>query len=122
MKHKLHIDLIKPGPLSPAEARVLSEWLTGDPHKVCASRLFISVKTLETHIDRIKHKLDARNQLVAMKAAEDQGLIKSRLIKFLCIVLCCGSLAEQSAMRPRLSRARATHAVSVASAARHYWV
>lgn len=84
---KLQVDLLDRGPLSKREAEVLCFWLSGETHKRIADRLFVTTKTVEAHIEHIKAKLDTRNQMVAMKDAEERGLVRCRLVKILCIAV-----------------------------------
>lgn len=118
MPSRLDIELLDKGPLSKAEGRALCQWLTGDTHKECAKRLFISVYTMETHIQRIKDKLQVRNQVVALKKAEDMGMVKSRLVKLGCIVICFLALHDQYAMRTRMPKSRGAGSSLVVARAR----
>ena len=94
MQTKLAVELLHNGPLSPAEARCFKEWLTGDLHKQIAGRLCIAVDTFETHLQRIKQKLEVRNACVALKVAEGRGMVRVRIVRTLCLVLMLASVAQ----------------------------
>lgn len=69
-----------PGPvdqesLTPREAEVLSLLALGHTNQEIAQRLYVSVRTVETHRARIRDKLgkDTRAELIA--AARERGLV-----------------------------------------------
>lgn len=63
--------------LTPRELEILELLAHGDPVKVLADRLSISVHTLRTHIHRILEKTGTRSQMEAVATARRYGLIQS---------------------------------------------
>lgn len=65
------------GELTPRELEILELLANGEPIKVLADRLSISVHTLRTHVHRILEKTGTRSQMEAVALARRYGLIQS---------------------------------------------
>ena len=67
-------------PLTPAEARVFWEVIQGFTNKQISDRLFISPRTVQTHLSNILNKLDLanRSQLVRFAYENDYRLPKGK--------------------------------------------
>lgn len=63
-------------PLSPREREVLTLIAEGSTSKEIATRLFISVQTVETHRSNLMSKLGVRNVAGLVLFAVQNGLIK----------------------------------------------
>ncbi|MFF4759051.1 response regulator transcription factor [Streptomyces sp. NPDC001292] len=63
-----------PGGLSPRELDVLAELTTGLTNREIAERLFVSVRTVATHVEHILAKLDLPNRVAAASRATAWGL------------------------------------------------
>ena len=68
-------DNAKPNPLSRREEAVLKLVAEGHSSKKIASLLNISYRTVETHRQNIKHKLDLHSTAALAKYAVEQGLL-----------------------------------------------
>ena len=64
--------------LSPREIEVLKLIAEGHTNKEIAARLFISVKTVETHKAHIGEKLGAKSRVVWLRYAQEKGLLAPR--------------------------------------------
>jgi len=67
----------KPGEISvltPREQELLSLVAVGLSNKEIASKLYIAVETVKTHLQRIYRKLDADGRISAVKRAEELGI------------------------------------------------
>lgn len=62
-----------PLPLTPAEARVFWEVIQGFTNKEIASRLFISPRTVQTHLRHILSKLELENRAQLIRFAFENG-------------------------------------------------
>jgi len=62
-----------PLPLTPAEARVFWEVIQGFTNKEIAERLFISPRTVQTHLRHILSKLNLENRLQLIRFAFENG-------------------------------------------------
>lgn len=62
-----------PLPLTPAEARVFWEVIQGYTNKQIAGRLFISPRTVQTHLSHILSKLDVENRAQLVRFAFEHG-------------------------------------------------
>jgi DNA-binding CsgD family transcriptional regulator len=84
--------------LSPAELRVAAAVATGAPNKAVAEQLFISVKTVDYHLQNIYRKLGARSrtELAILMAGAERDVLTPDQIRFL------ESLSDQPAV-PRVS-------------------
>lgn len=65
-------------PLSDREREVLRLIAEGLSYKEMSDRLGISVKTVETHRERIKGKLNLHSRAELVRYALEQGLLRSR--------------------------------------------
>lgn len=63
-----------PPHLTPRESEVLGMVVTGLTCRQVASRLFLSRRTVENHVQRIMRKLAARNRVELLRAAMAYGL------------------------------------------------
>jgi len=63
-------------PLTPREKEVLAELTTGKSNKKIAEALFISERTVKTHISNILRKLDVQDRTQAAIKAIDNNLIE----------------------------------------------
>lgn len=63
----------KPLPLTPAEERVFAEVIQGLSNKQISERLFISPRTVQTHLSNILNKLDLENRSQLVRFAFEQG-------------------------------------------------
>jgi DNA-binding NarL/FixJ family response regulator len=63
----------EPLPLTPAEARVFWEVIQGYTNKQIADRLFISPRTVQTHLSHILSKLDVENRAQLVRFAFENG-------------------------------------------------
>lgn len=63
----------EPLPLTPAEARVFWEVVEGYTNKQIAERLFISPRTVQTHLSHILSKLKLENRSQLVRFAFEQG-------------------------------------------------
>ena len=63
---------VGPAPLSPAERQVAELVAVGLTNREAAARLFISVKTVETHVARCFTKLDVRNRTALARRWTEQ--------------------------------------------------
>jgi DNA-binding CsgD family transcriptional regulator len=61
-------------PLSPRERQVLAHIAAGFTHLQTSRRLGISSSSVETYLQRIRHKLDAPTQAHLIRAAIELGL------------------------------------------------
>ena len=66
----------KPLPLTPAEERVFWETIQGYTNKQISQRLFISPRTVQTHLSNILNKLDLSNRTQLVRFAYEQGYEK----------------------------------------------
>jgi DNA-binding NarL/FixJ family response regulator len=64
-------------PLSPREAEVLRLLVQGHTNLEAATRLSVSVKTIETHRQRLKNKLGLKSRAELFRFAVDCGLLES---------------------------------------------
>jgi DNA-binding NarL/FixJ family response regulator len=62
-----------PLPLSPAEERVFWEVIQGLTNKQISDRLFISPRTVQTHLSSILNKLELENRAQLVRFAYEQG-------------------------------------------------
>ncbi|AFZ14039.1 two component transcriptional regulator, LuxR family [Crinalium epipsammum PCC 9333] len=60
-------------PLTPAEARVFWEVIQGFTNKQISDRLFISPRTVQTHLSNILNKLDLANRSQLVRFAYENG-------------------------------------------------
>ncbi|MEY2833509.1 MAG: hypothetical protein RLZZ574_2768, partial [Cyanobacteriota bacterium] len=67
----------KPLPLTPAEERVFWETIQGYTNKQISDRLFISPRTVQTHLSNILSKLDLSNRTQLVRFAYEQGYEKA---------------------------------------------
>jgi two-component system response regulator NreC len=65
--------------LSKREREVFELMAVGDTHREIAQKLFVSVKTVETHRTRIGEKLGCRNLREIMHCAFVGGFLRNRL-------------------------------------------
>lgn len=66
----------KPLPLTPAEERVFWETIQGFTNKQISERLFISPRTVQTHLSSILNKLNLNNRTQLVRFAYEQGYEK----------------------------------------------
>ena len=66
----------KPLPLTPAEERVFWETIQGFTNKQISERLFISPRTVQTHLSNILNKLNLNNRTQLVRFAYEQGYEK----------------------------------------------
>ncbi len=64
---------LTPLPLTPAEERVFWEVIQGLTNKQISERLFISPRTVQTHLSRILNKLQLENRSQLVRFAYEQG-------------------------------------------------
>ncbi|MFI0216743.1 helix-turn-helix transcriptional regulator [Streptomyces lydicus] len=67
----------RPGGLSPRELQVLAELTTGRTNREIAERLYITPRTVATHIEHILTKLDLPNRAAAAARAATWGIAPS---------------------------------------------
>ncbi|MET9605978.1 LuxR C-terminal-related transcriptional regulator [Streptomyces sp. NPDC006512] len=72
------VEARRPGGLSPRELQVLSELTTGRTNREIAGRLYITPRTVGTHIEHILAKLDVPNRAAAAARAAAWGIEPSR--------------------------------------------
>lgn len=65
-----------PLPLTPAEERVFWETIQGFTNKQISERLFISPRTVQTHLSKILNKLNLDNRTQLVRFAYEQGYEK----------------------------------------------
>ncbi len=65
-----------PLPLTPAEERVFWETIQGFTNKQISERLFISPRTVQTHLSNILNKLNLNNRTQLVRFAYEQGYEK----------------------------------------------
>jgi len=65
-----------PLPLTPAEARVFWEVIQGFTNKHISERLFISPRTVQTHLSNIMNKLNLENRTQLVRFAFEKGYEK----------------------------------------------
>lgn len=70
-------DSPKPLPLTPAEERVFWETIQGYTNKQISDRLFISPRTVQTHLSNILNKLNLNNRTQLVRFAYEQGYEKA---------------------------------------------
>jgi len=63
------------GPFTPRETEILQLLVTGMPDRAIAEALFISVRTVENHVNRILTKLHVRTRTAAVSAAIAAGFV-----------------------------------------------
>ncbi|MER5361569.1 LuxR C-terminal-related transcriptional regulator [Streptomyces sp. NPDC002785] len=73
-----HPDARRPGGLSPRELQVLAELTAGRTNREIAERLYITPRTVGTHIEHILAKLDLPNRAAAAARAAAWGIEPSR--------------------------------------------
>lgn len=66
----------EPLPLTPAEERVFWETIQGFTNKQISERLFISPRTVQTHLSSILNKLNLNNRTQLVRFAYEQGYEK----------------------------------------------
>ena len=66
-----------PLPLTPAEERVFWETIQGYTNKQISERLFISPRTVQTHLSNILNKLNLSNRTQLVRFAYEQGYEKA---------------------------------------------
>ncbi|MYS55661.1 LuxR family transcriptional regulator, partial [Streptomyces sp. SID6013] len=64
----------RPGKLSPREAQVLAEVAAGRTNREIAERLYITPRTVGTHVEHILAKLDLPNRAAAAARAAALGI------------------------------------------------
>jgi DNA-binding NarL/FixJ family response regulator len=64
---------LNPLPLTPAEERVFWEVIQGLTNKQISDRLFISPRTVQTHLSSILNKLELENRAQLVRFAYEQG-------------------------------------------------
>lgn len=64
---------LNPLPLTPAEERVFWEVIQGLTNKQISDRLFISPRTVQTHLSSILNKLELENRAKLVRFAYEQG-------------------------------------------------
>lgn len=64
---------LEPLPLTPAEERVFWEVIQGLTNKQISDRLFISPRTVQTHLSSILNKLELENRAQLVRFAYEQG-------------------------------------------------
>lgn len=69
----------KPLPLTPAEERVFWETIQGYTNKQISERLFISPRTVQTHLSNILNKLNLSNRTQLVRFAYEQGYEKAQV-------------------------------------------
>lgn len=69
----------EPLPLTPAEERVFWETIQGYTNKQISERLFISPRTVQTHLSNILNKLNLSNRTQLVRFAYEQGYEKASL-------------------------------------------
>jgi len=69
---------IEPLPLTPAEERVFWETIQGFTNKQISERLFISPRTVQTHLSNILNKLNLSNRTQLVRFAYEQGYEKAQ--------------------------------------------
>ncbi|MEU6890013.1 LuxR C-terminal-related transcriptional regulator [Streptomyces viridosporus] len=74
----LAADARRPGGLSPRELQVLAELTAGRTNREIAERLYITPRTVGTHIEHILAKLDLPNRAAAAARAAAWGIEPSR--------------------------------------------
>jgi DNA-binding NarL/FixJ family response regulator len=70
------LDRPAPLPLTPAEERVFWETIQGFTNKQISERLFISPRTVQTHLSNILNKLNLENRTQLVRFAYEQGYEK----------------------------------------------
>lgn len=70
----------EPLPLTPAEERVFWETIQGYTNKQISERLFISPRTVQTHLSNILNKLNLSNRTQLVRFAYEQGYEKAKNI------------------------------------------
>jgi DNA-binding NarL/FixJ family response regulator len=60
-------------PLTPAEVRVFWEVIQGYTNKQIANRLFVSPRTVQTHLSHILTKLSLENRAQLIRFAYEKG-------------------------------------------------
>ena len=70
-----------PDGLSAREAEVLTLITTGCSNQEIAERLFLSVRTVERHINSLYRKIDARGRADAVAYAARHGLISTEVVE-----------------------------------------
>lgn len=73
-----HPDTRRPGGLSPRELQVLAELTAGRTNREIAERLYITPRTVGTHMEHILAKLDLPNRAAAAARAAAWGIEPSR--------------------------------------------
>ena len=73
---KMSASAPKPLPLTPAEERVFWETIQGHTNKQISERLFISPRTVQTHLSNILNKLNLNNRTQLVRFAYEQGYEK----------------------------------------------
>lgn len=68
------MDARRPGGLSPRELQVLAELTVGRTNREIAERLYITPRTVGTHIEHILAKLDLPNRAAAAARAVAWGI------------------------------------------------
>ena len=68
-------DIPSLGILTPREKEILKLVAQGDANKNIATQLKISIRTVETHRNRLIHKLGFKTTAALVKYALDKGLI-----------------------------------------------
>ncbi|WP_405682054.1 LuxR C-terminal-related transcriptional regulator [Streptomyces sp. NBC_00057] len=76
--HARHPDTRRRGGLSPRELQVLAELTAGRTNREIAERLYITPRTVGTHIEHILAKLDLPNRAAAAARAAAWGIEPSR--------------------------------------------
>jgi DNA-binding NarL/FixJ family response regulator len=71
-----HDSVPEPLPLTPAEERVFWETIQGFTNKQISERLFISPRTVQTHLSNILNKLNLNNRTQLVRFAYEQGYEK----------------------------------------------
>ncbi|UEG89243.1 helix-turn-helix transcriptional regulator [Streptomyces lydicus] len=72
------MDARRPGGLSPRELQVLAELTTGRTNREVAERLYMTPRTVGTHIEHILAKLDLPNRAAAAARAAAWGIELAR--------------------------------------------
>lgn len=79
--------LMDRGDLTPREAEILRAVCEAKTDKQIASMLAISLRTVETHIDHIHHKLGIQCQVLNKRVAVVRMAIVRGLVRFGCVII-----------------------------------
>lgn len=109
---EINAELLDAGPFTPREAEIVPLMCQGDPNKVIAAKLAISIRTVDAHINTMYEKLGLRNRSIntrctAILTMVARGMVALSIKVVVLILIFNSAQLDGSALRVRAARGRA---------------